>query len=162
MRWVSMKITIFRTLIIFVSVSTLLLVGCAGIGRQLDPPRISLAHIQPQEFTGLEAVLQIKLRVFNTNDVDLNVSGIEADLEINGRPFATGVSKVAVKIPSFENKLVPVTVYSSVVDIVKGIHRFQKAEQLKYRLTGKLRVAAGSMMPASLPFESEGEVSFNE
>ena len=139
-----------------------LLAGCAGIGKPLEPPRISLAHIQPQEFTGFEAVFQIKLRVFNTNDIDLNVKGIEADLEINGKKFATGVSKAAIKIPSFGNALVPVTVYSSVVDIVMGFHGLQNAEQLRYRLKGKLRVAADNMLSTSLPFDSEGQISFNE
>jgi len=143
-------------------VAALLMAGCAGVGRQLEPPRISLAQIQVQEFTGFEAVFQIKLRVFNTNDIDLNIKGIEADLEINGKPFATGVSRTAVKIPSFGTELVPVTVYSSVVDIVKGIHGLQKAVQLKYRLTGKLRVAGNNMISASLPFESEGQVKLND
>jgi LEA14-like dessication related protein len=145
-----------------VFVAGLALAGCAGIGRQLEPPRISLAHIQPQAFSGLEAVFQIKLRVFNTNDVDLKVKGIEADLEINGKPFATGVSKAAVTIPSFGNELVPVTVYSSVVDIVKGIHGLQDAEQLEYRLKGKLRVTADGMIATSLPFESEGQLTLND
>jgi LEA14-like dessication related protein len=142
--------------------ASLALAGCAGVGKRLEPPRISLAHIQVQEFTGLEAVFQISLRVFNTNDVDLKVKGIEADLEINGKPFATGVSKAAVKIPSFGTELVPVTVYSSVVDIVKGIHGLQNAERLKYRLKGKLRVAGDNMMSATLPIESEGQVTFKD
>ena len=146
---------------IVVGISTLLLAGCAGVGKQLEPPRISLAHIQPLDFSGLEAVFQIKLRVFNTNDVDLSVKGIEADLEINGRPFATGVSQAAVRIPSFGTELVPLTVYSSVLDIVKGIHGLQKAERLKYRLKGRLRVGGDNLMPATLPFESEGQVSLN-
>ena len=139
-----------------------LLSNCAGVGKHLEPPRISLAQIQVQEFSGLEAVFQIKLRVFNTNDIDLKVKGIEADLEINGKPFATGVSRAAVKIPSFGTELVSVTVYSSVVDIVKGIHGLQKAEQLKYRLKGKLRVAGNNMTSGSLPFESEGQVKLND
>ena len=142
-------------------VSIQILVGCAGVGKQLDPPRISLAQIQPQEFTGFEAVFQIKLRVLNPNDVALKVSGIEADLEINGKPFAVGVSKASVTIPSFGTELVPVTVYSSIVDIVKGIQGLQQAEQLNYRLTGKLRGSAENMRSVTLPFESEGQVSFN-
>jgi len=151
-----------NTTVTTIIVATLLLAGCAGVGRHLEPPRISLAQIQVQEFTGLEAVFQIKLRVFNTNDIDLKVSGIEADLEINGKPFATGVSRAAVEIPSFGTELVSVTVYSSVVDIVKGIHGLQKAEQLKYRLKGKLRVAGNNMTSSSLPFESEGQVKLND
>ena len=139
-----------------------LLSNCAGVGQHLEPPRITLAHIQVQEFTGFEAVFQIKLRVFNTNDIDLKVKGIEADLEINGKPFATGVSRAAVNIPSFGTELVPLTVYSSVIDIVKGIHGLKKAEQLKYRLKGKLRVAGENLMSTTLPFESEGQVTFND
>ena len=151
-----------KTIVLTTLISIQLLAGCAGIGKQLEPPRISLARIQVQEFTGFEAVFQIRLRVFNTNDVDLNVKGIEADLAINGKPFATGVSRIAVKIPSFGTELVTVTVYSSVVDIVKGIHGLQKAEQLKYRLKGKLRVGGENLMSTALPFESAGQVTLND
>jgi LEA14-like dessication related protein len=151
-----------KTIVLTTLISIQLLTACAGVGKHLEPPRISLARIQVQEFTGFEAVFQIQLRVFNTNDMDLNVKGIEADLEINGKPFATGVSRAAVKIPSFGTELVPVTVYSSVVDIVKGIHGLQKAEQLKYRLKGRLRVSGDNLMSTTLPFESEGQVTLNE
>jgi len=157
-----MKYSNSKILVILFFISIGLLTGCAAAGRHLEPPRISLAQIQVQEFTGFEAVFQIKLRVFNTNDIDLKVKGIEADLQINGKPFATGVSRAAVNIPSFGTELVPLTVYSSVVDIVKGIHGLQKAEQLQYRLKGKLRVAGGNLISTTLPFESEGQVTFND
>ncbi len=55
------------------------LTGCAGVGKQLDPPRISLANIRVQGVSGLETVFQIQMRVFNTNDIDLKVKGIEAE-----------------------------------------------------------------------------------
>ena len=142
--------------------SFFLLTGCAGVGKQLEPPRVSLAHIQPQQFTGLEAVFQIQLRVFNANDVNLQVKGIEAELEINGQPFATGVSKADVKIPAFDNALVPVTIYSSVLDIVKGFSGLQDSERLIYRLQGKLRVDGQNMMSTTLPFESEGRLTFGD
>ena len=38
----------------------------------------------------------------------------------------------------------------------------QKAEQLKYRLTGKLRVSGNNLTPSALPFESEGLVTLND
>ena len=140
----------------------ILVAGCAGIGRQLEPPRISLANIQVRELTGFETVFEIKIRVFNTNDVDLNVKGIEADLEINGQSFATGVSNTPVDIPAFGTELVSVTVYSSVIDIVKGIHSLQRSEQFKYRLNGKLRAAGDNLLPVTLPFESEGQVTLDD
>jgi len=135
------------------------LYGCAAVGQRLDPPRISLANIRIQEASGLETAFQIQLRVFNANDVDLKVKGIRAELEINGRPFATGVSNTPVEIPSYGTELVTVTVYSSVIKMFKGIYSLKESEALKYRLTGDLRVSGNNMLPTTLPFESEGRVN---
>ena len=79
-----MNKSILKTTIIAIFVAYLAISGCAGVGKQLDPPRISLANIRVQEVTGLETAFQIQLRVFNANDVDLNVKGIKAELEITG------------------------------------------------------------------------------
>jgi LEA14-like dessication related protein len=100
--------------------------------------------------------------VFNTNDTALNVKGVEADLEINGKPFATGVSKAETAIPAFETALVPLRVYSSVIDIFKSVQGLQKKAQLTYRLKGKLWLSAEQMSTASLPFESEGRFTLTD
>ena len=149
-----LPITVFAVILVFLA-----LAGCAGVGKQLDPPRISLANIQVQEVTGLETAFQIQLRVFNANDVDLNVKGIKAELEINGQAFATGVSNTPVEIPSYGTELVTITVYSSVIKMFKSIYGLKDSEELKYRLNGKLRVSGNNMLPTTLPFESEGQVT---
>ncbi len=133
--------------------------GCAGIGQPLDPPRISLANIRVQEAAGLETAFQIQLRVFNANDVDLKVKGIKAELEINGQPFATGVSNTPVEIPSYGTELVTVTVYSSVIKMFKSVYGLKDSDELQYRLNGKLRASANNMPSTTLPFESEGQVT---
>jgi LEA14-like dessication related protein len=145
--------------IVALSLAALFVAGCAGVGKQVEPPRISLANIQVQEVSGLETVFQIQLRIFNTNDVDLKVKGIETELEVNGRHFATGVSNTTVDIPSFDTQLVPVTVYSSVIDMFKSIYGLRESEQLTYRLRGKVRVTGNNMLSSTLPFESEGQVT---
>ena len=147
-------------LIVFISILTL--AGCAGMGKRLEPPRISLAGIQPVEFTGLETVFRIQLRVFNSNDMDLNIKGIEADLALNGKPFANGVSKTETNIPAFDTALVPVTVYSSVIDIFRSVQGLQKSEQLTYRLKGKLRLSGEGMTASSLPFDQEGRITLTD
>jgi len=148
-----------KTLILALYLTALFVAGCAGVGKHVEPPRISLANIQVQEVSGLETVFQIQLRVFNTNDVDLKVKGIETELEVNGRHFATGVSNTTVDIPSFDTQLVPVTVYSSVIDMFRGIYGLHESEQLSYRLRGKVRVTGSNMLSSTLPFESEGQVT---
>jgi LEA14-like dessication related protein len=135
------------------------LAGCAGLTKTLEPPRISLANIRVQEVSGLETVFEIQLRVFNTNDVDLNVTGIEAELEVNGQAFATGVSNTSVKIPSFGTELVAITVYSSVINMVRSVVGLGEAEELKYRLQGKVKASGEHTLPVILPFESQGQVT---
>jgi LEA14-like dessication related protein len=149
-----LPITFFALIIAYLA-----LAGCAGVGQQLDPPRISLANIQVQEVTGLEAAFQIQLRVFNANDVDLKVKGIKAELEVNDQAFATGVSNTPVDIPSYGTELVTITVYSSVIKMFRSVYGLKDSEELKYRLNGKLRVSGNNMLPTTLPFESEGQVT---
>ena len=141
-------------------IAVLMIAGCAGVGKQLEPPRISLANIRVQEVSGLETSFEIQMRVFNANEIDLDVRGISADLDINGQPFATGVSNTPVRIPSYGTELVTVTVYSSVINIFKSAYGLKDSEAIKYRLNGKVRVSGKNMMATSLPFESEGQVTF--
>jgi len=148
-------------LVILILSLGLLSAGCAGIGKSLEPPRVSLADIRVEDFTGFETVFQIQLRVINTNDVDLRVKGIEAELEINGQSFAAGVSNTPVKIPSFGTELVTVAVYSSVIKMFKSVYGLHESEELQYRLNGKLRVAGDNALATTLPFESEGVVTLN-
>ncbi len=156
------KTKVFRNVpAISILIISLLLAGCAGLGKSLEPPRVSLADIQVDNFTGFETVFQIQLRVINTNDIDLNVKGLEAQLEINGQPFATGVSNTPVKIPSFGTELVTVALYSSVIKMFRSVYGLHESEELKYRLNGKLRVSGDSTFATTLPFESAGEVTLN-
>lgn len=146
--------------VIGVIVASIALAGCAGVGTRLDPPRVTLANIRIEEVTGLETAFEIQMRVFNANDVALNVKGIKAELDINGQPFATGVSNTPVEIPSYGSELVTVTLYSSVIRMFKSVYGLTESQELKYRLNGNIRVSAGSkLMPATLPFESQGHVA---
>ena len=141
---------------------TSVLNGCAGVGNTLEQPKINLANIRVEEMTGLETAFLVQLRVFNTNDTDLNISGIECDLDINDQRFATGVSKTDVTIPSYGSELISVTVYTSVLSMVRSIMSLPHHQELSYRLEGKLRINGESMLLPTLPFKSEGKVSLED
>jgi len=144
---------------ISIFIPVLLLAGCAGLGQTLEPPRINLSNVQFQESKALETVLQIEIRVFNTNDVPIKVKGLDCDLQLNGRSFATGVSAVDKEIPAFGTTTVPVTLYSSVVDIFRGIVGLHKQEKLKFGVSGRLRLEGGFLMPTVIPFQAEEELA---
>ena len=134
-------------------------IACAGFGQRLEPPRVKLSNLEVKEIKVLESVFQVQLRVFNTNEVPLEVKGIECELEFNGEPFALGVSNVDIEIQPYATEILPVLVYSSVIDMAKSIHGLQKNEQLNYRLKGKIRMG-GNNFTSVLPFASEGNLSF--
>jgi LEA14-like dessication related protein len=135
-----------------------MLSGCTGFGYHLEPPRVKLADLEVKEIKVLESVFQVQLRVFNTNEVSLEVKGIECELELNGEPFALGVSNADIEIQPYATEILPVLVYSSVIDMVKGFHGLQKNEQLNYRLKGKIRLG-GNDFTSALPFTSEGSLA---
>jgi LEA14-like dessication related protein len=115
-----------------------------------------------QESKGLEATFLVQLRVMNPNEVDLDIRGVDCDLEINGKPFAYGISNAHVKVPAFGSEIIPVTVYSSVLDIVKGLLGLPQREDLSYQLKGRVRLADPGFMPSALPFDAQGSVSIKE
>ena len=134
--------------------------ACAGFGKRLESPRVSLANVQLESMQGLETVLRIELRVLNGNEIPLVVKGMECELEINGRHLASGVSDKRTEIPAYGTAIVPVALYSSVLDLVKGAMRLKDQDKVKYELKGHLHLEAGILAPSTIPFKSAGEVSF--
>lgn len=154
------KMTPLRQYIILFSgllVIPVILSGCAGWGKRLEPPRITLSNFIVQEIKIFESVFTIEMRVFNTNDTPMDIKGLHCDLELNGKRLATGVTNVKINIPSYETALVPMILYSSVLDVVKVLRDLAKTEKLEYKLTGRLRLGKGTI-PSTIPFKSMGEL----
>ena len=145
-------------IMVIAAVVSFYLVGCAGVGKRMEPPRVKLANIRPESINLLETVFEVQLRVFNTNETPLTIKGVESEIELNGKAFAFGVSESDVEIPAYGTELLPLRVYSSVFDIIKSAVGMHNQEQLQYRIKGKLRLGAGAF-PSVLPFDSEGTIS---
>lgn len=145
----------------YLGVFVLILSACAGLGKRLEEPRITLANIAVRDINLIETVFQVDLRVYNTNDAPLEVTGLDCEIELNDRHFATGVSNSKVKIASYETATIPIVAYSSVLDLVKSVQGLQNKEKLKYRIAGRIRLGGGFFVSPVIPFESDGEVSAN-
>lgn len=150
-------ISLFSGLIVIL----LILSGCAGWGKRLETPQITLANFNVQEIKIFESVFTIEMRVYNTNDTPMEIKGLNCDLELNGKRLATGVANVKINIPSYETALIPMTLYSSVLDVVMVLRGLAKTEKLEYKLTGRLRLGEGTM-PSTIPFKSIGELPLQE
>lgn len=123
-----------------VAVITLTLNGCAGLFGA-DPLRVSVAGIEPIGGQGLEMRLNIKLRVQNPNDSTVTFNGVSLDLELNGQPFASGVSDQSGTVPRFGETVVTVPLTVPAFAAVRQAFAFAGAAQsgqIPYVLRGKL------------------------
>lgn len=137
---------------VFLGVATLLLAlvlgGCAGMLAR-DPVRMSVVGIEPLAGEGLEMRFDLKLRLQNPNETPLDYDGMAVELELNGKPFASGVSDRKGSVPRFGETLfsVPVTVSAftairQALAVVKG----GTLDDVPYVLRGKLGGGAFGVM----------------
>ena len=133
------------------------LFGCAGLGTRLEPPRVTLADMKIEEIKALEAITKVELRVVNTNDVSLEILGVDCTIQLNNKAFGTGVLNTKTTVPPRDTALVPMTIYSSLIEVGRGIFESRSDGKFTYKIKGRLHLGGG--LPSILPFSSEGELS---
>ncbi len=139
------------------AIVALVLSGCATYPHR-EPIEVYVADVATLAGEGLELRMLVKLRIQNPNDVPLAFNGVAMQMDVQGRPFATGVSDASGVVPRFGETVVAVPVSLSVfgfarraVDAVANAYRRGK---LTYELKGKL---AGGPDTESVYFKSDGE-----
>ena len=114
--------------------------GCAGLFGS-DPLRVNVAGIEPIDNQGLEMRFNIKLRVQNPNDSTVNFNGISIDLDLNGKPFASGVSDQSGTVPRFGETVISVPLSVPAFTVVRqalALPGAMESGQIPYTLRGKL------------------------
>ncbi|HHL4079269.1 LEA type 2 family protein [Burkholderia sp. A2] len=116
-----------------------LLGGCAGLMR--EPVRVSVAGLDPLVGQGLEMRFSLKLRVQNPSDAPIDYDGISVSLDLNGTPFASGVSDRAGTVPRFGEAVLDVPVSVSAFAAARQAWNLPGAAangELPYALRGRL------------------------
>ncbi|SAL12635.1 late embryogenesis abundant protein [Caballeronia arvi] len=135
-----------RFVLFFAALFTMLaLNGCAGFFNR-DAMRVTVAGIEPLEGQGLEMRFVVKLRVQNPNDAPIDFDGVALDLDLNGRPFASGVSDQRGSVPRFGEAVVSVPVTVSAFSVARQAFGFATGDtvnKVSYAVRGKL---AGGML----------------
>ncbi|NML31276.1 LEA type 2 family protein [Paraburkholderia antibiotica] len=146
-----------RLRLFVLAVATLTLSACAGLLGG-DPLRVSVAGIEPLQGQGLEMRFNLKLRVQNPNDTAVSFNGISLDLDLNGKPFASGVSDQSGTVPRFGETIVSVPLTVPAFAAVRQALAFAGAAQsgqFPYTLHGKL---AGGLT-GTTRFSDQGALS---
>ncbi|MBP0594712.1 LEA type 2 family protein [Paraburkholderia sp. LEh10] len=126
-------------LLLFV-VAMLSIGGCAGmLGQQ--PLRVNVAGIEPLAGQGMEMRFTLKLRVQNPNEAAIDYNGVSVELDLNGKPFASGVSDQSGSVPRFGETVISVPLTVPAFAAVRQAFAFAdsaQSGQLPYVLRGRL------------------------
>ncbi|HEX7538902.1 MAG TPA: LEA type 2 family protein [Syntrophales bacterium] len=144
-----------------VSVCVVILVvlvsGCASLFWMGEKPNVEIVNIIPKEIRLLEQTFLMELRIQNPSDTDLDINGMAFELEINGQPFAKGVSNQSVKVERLSTKVVQVEAYTGLTSILRQLSEARKGSYtsgFKYRLKGSVYAGSPSIR---IPFDETGE-----
>jgi len=131
-------------------------IGCSGLFRTMEPPRINIVNVTPKEIKLFEQVFDLELRVQNPNEAALPIHGLAFELEINDRRFATGVSNENVTVDAFSSLVVHVEAVTSSWVILQQIAQLQRTGTplVNYRIRGAIYSGSPSV---KLPFDNMGE-----
>jgi LEA14-like dessication related protein len=125
--------------------------GCASWFVKGEPPEVLLINLTPLDSTAFEQRLKVDLRLRNPNDFDLQATGLDFRLELNGKKIARGLGNKEFTIPRLSDAVVSVETSTSTLDIVRQLLSLGKNQTLAYGISGMLHLQDGR-----LPFENTG------
>ena len=141
--------------VVMVAAAPLALQGCA-LFKGHDPLQVTVLGVEPQDSQGMELRMLVKLRVQNPNDAPIDYNGVELEILVEGKTFATGVSDASGSVPRFGEAVitVPVTVSAfSMLGEAFGMMHAAGSGKITYEMKGKLNSSGFS----STHFRSQGE-----
>lgn len=119
----------------------LLALSACAVYPNNDPLNVNVVGVQPLQSQDMEVRFAVKIRVQNPNSTTINYNGVALDLDINGQPFASGVSNETGSIAGYSDAVlnVPVSVSSfSVLRQAFALGQVRTLNNLPYVLHGKL------------------------
>lgn len=143
-----------RTLFVLLCLCVILCGGCATLHHS-EPIDVIMTGLEPLQGDGLEVRMLVKLRIQNPNDAPFDFNGVSVKMDVQGKPFASGVSDAAGSVPRFGETTVSVPVSIPLFRIARqtvGVISSEYSGKLEYEMTGKL---AGPAFD-SVRFSSKG------
>ncbi len=134
-----------------------LLAGCASVD-DAKPPSIQLSNLRLGAGGLLNQELLIEIRIGNPNDFELPLTGLTFQLDVNGQPFADGLSNATVTVPRLGYATVPVTGSTNILSIFRQLMFLGQSDRITYRLYGNAYVGQLGVN-RSVPYERKGELS---
>ena len=132
------------------------LAACSSLPYHTKPPKVSVADVNIKSLGIFEQHFDVGLRVSNPNDFDLMIEALEFELELNGRAFATGLTRMSALIPALSSTVLrvdAVTQSKNLIQQIKTLPIEPLKEGVPYRIMGRVKTDQSSRW---LPFDQKG------
>ena len=141
---------------LLVSLLALVLAACSGLPVNAVAPKLSVADVRLRHFDLVEQRFDVRLKVENPNAFELTIEALEFELDVNGQPFAKGVSQAVTHVPASAATIVRIDAFTRSDDLVRQIKTLPP-DTLKagvpYRIRGRVKTDKSSRW---LPFDHAG------
>jgi LEA14-like dessication related protein len=135
------------------TVLILLLLGACAPLQFPEPPEVTLVGLEPLDAGLFEQRMSVTLRIENRNPTAMPVDGLRFALELNGKPFAKGLSNQSVTVPRLGDATIAGVATLHTTDLIRQAMGIPNATGLQYRVSGTLFVP-GTM---GLDFDQTGD-----
>lgn len=132
--------------------------ACSGAGLpDAEMPEVSLAGLNFAEAGLFEQGFILQLRLKNPNDFDIPVEGLNFALDVNGAPFAEGLTNENFILPASAEIVVPIDVSIATQDLIERVTSIGTGRRLEYQLTGFADI--DSWFAGPVPFDRTGKLA---
>ncbi len=134
--------------------------GCAGLGQNFDPPKVSVDSVRSLPAEGSGPRFQIVLRIANPNARALDIAGISYGIELLGRELVSGVSNQVPRIEGYTEEQVVLDAGINLLELLRllGNIGHSRGDALDYRFTAKIDFRG--LLPTQF-IEDSGSVALN-
>lgn len=142
---------------LLVVLALLVPLGCAT-PEDAKPPTIDLVNLSLVSTGLLSQELRLDIKIGNPNDFAIPLSGLSFNLDVNGQPFADGLSNQSVTVPRLSYATVPVTGNTNTLSLLRQLMTLGNSDRIDYRLSGTAYIKQFGQSD-SVPFERKGSLS---
>jgi LEA14-like dessication related protein len=138
-----------------------LLSGCFSLPKNLDnlkEPQVSLTGLAVKDLNPLSPSFLVNLKVQNPNDLEVDLSGADVALALNGKPVAKGLSKSPLALARHGSSDLAVEVTADTLGAVQQVLGLLNRPALDYEVTGHLHLVKWLGALGQLPFSFKGSL----
>jgi LEA14-like dessication related protein len=150
------RLAVLLTALLFIT----LLSSCSTI--RVIPPEVNLMRVDVREVTLSHVNLLADLRIFNPNDADLVIQGVDYTLKIEGIRIFSGKTRLVQTIASQEYGHLTLRLSSAYWDIIQLLNTLPNKSDVEFYMQGAILVGKSRLFAHRYSFEKQGIIPFQK